>query len=266
MEEPTDEAVLEAVSAKGYADHHSILKAVAEEFAIGWIDLAGANWPSNPDRLLSEADGRRFRAFPLSGGTDRLKVAISDPLEDLDTLSHLLGKQIEPVLAQEEDVDMAIDSSYLSEGQSATARLSRDEQERVEQAAKPEGTVEIESALTGEDDAPIIRLVQVVISEAIRLRASDIHLEPLEERFRLRYRVDGTLQEVPNPPPKHLQLPVISRIHRHAYFGQVQFEAGISGVGIPARRSGGLRADDRHAGWHAPGDGADRIGQDHHAL
>ncbi len=212
LESPTDESLLDALSTRGYVDARSIIEAVAKEFSIESIDLARAEWPSNPSALLAESHARRFRAFPLANSRNALRVAIADPLEDLDTLSHLLGKQVIPVLAAEDDIEIAIDASYLPAHEGATARLSREEKRIAEEVTTLRSQVEITNALSGEDDAPIIRLVQVIIAEAIRLRASDVHLEPLEGRFRLRYRVDGTLQEVPNPPPKHLQLPVISRI------------------------------------------------------
>lgn len=212
LDDPSDDALLEAVSTKGYADQRAILRAVAKEFAMESIDLSVAPWPKDAKSMLSESFARRFNAFPLSATGDRLRVAVSNPLEDVDTLSHLLGKQVEPVLAAEEDLEIAIDASYLPAHEGATARLNREERRLADEVHVSNAQIEITTSLSGEDDAPIIRLVQVIISEAVRLRASDIHLEPLENRFRLRYRVDGSLREVPNPPPKHLQLPVISRI------------------------------------------------------
>ncbi|EDY82846.1 GSPII_E N-terminal domain family [Verrucomicrobiia bacterium DG1235] len=207
-----DDEVLEALFSKGYADRKAVVREVADEFAIDSVNLSEAPWPNNARELLEESLARRFQAFPLSGSRDRLRVAIADPLQELDTLSHLLGKQVEPVLALEEDVEIAIDASYINQSETASARLSKEESKLADEVSVAESGVEISTAMTGEDDAPIIRLVQVIISEAIRLRASDIHFEPLEARFRVRFRVDGKLQEVPNPPPQRLQLPVISRI------------------------------------------------------
>ncbi len=210
----SDEAVVEALSSKGYLDQATILDAVAREFAIESMRLSAENWPEDPKALLSEEQARRFRAFPIAGQRDWLKVAVADPLVDLDTLSHLLGKQIEPVLTTEDELRKALDTAYLesSDGGGAAARLSREEGQLADEVSLADSRVEIDTTLSGEDDAPIIRLVQVIIADAIRLRASDIHLEPLETRFRVRYRVDGTLQEIPNPPPRHLQLPIISRV------------------------------------------------------
>lgn len=207
-----DDEVLESIYSRGYADRKTVVRALAEEFAIDAIDLAEAPWPENARALLDESLARRFQAFPLSEGRDRIRVAIADPLQELDTLSHLLGKQVEPVLASEEDVEIAIDASYLNASETASARLSKEERKLAEEVQVAEAGVEIAASMMGEDDAPIIRLVQVIISDAVRMRASDIHFEPLENRFRVRFRIDGQLQELPNPPPRRLQLPVISRI------------------------------------------------------
>lgn len=207
-----DDELVEAVFSKGYADRKTVVRELAKEFAIESIDLSEAPWPNDVRELLDEKLARRFQVFPLSGGRDRLKVAVSDPLQELDTLSHFLGKQVEPVLAMEEDVEIAIDASYLDASKTASARLSLEERKLADEVQVADSGVEIATNMTGEDDAPIIRLVQVIISDAIRMRASDIHFEPLENRFRVRFRVDGTLQEIPNPPPQRLQLPVISRI------------------------------------------------------
>ncbi|MBK1879565.1 GspE/PulE family protein [Pelagicoccus mobilis] len=207
-----DEEILEALYSKGYADRKSVVRELAKEFAIDSIDLSEAPWPDDARSLLPEALARRFQVFPLSVGRDRIRVAVSDPLQELDTLSHLLGKQVEPVLAAEEDLEIAIDASYLDSHETASARLSKEERKLADEVQVAESGVEISANMMGEDDAPIIRLVQVIISDAVRLRASDIHFEPLETRFRVRFRIDGQLQELPNPPPRRLQLPVISRI------------------------------------------------------
>lgn len=204
--------LLDALFSRGYLERKAVVREMANEFAIDWIDLSEAPWPDNARSLLEEPLARRFKVFPLALARDCLRVAISDPLQELDTLSHLLGKQVEPVLAMEEDVEIAIDASYLDSSLTAAARLSREEHKLSEEVDVATTDVEIEQEMLGEDDAPIIRLVQVIISEAIRMRASDIHFEPLESRFRVRFRIDGTLQEIPNPPPQRLQLPVISRI------------------------------------------------------
>jgi len=212
LAQASDEALLNALLDSGVLERGMLMRAIAEEFAMDWIDLSEAPWPPDVRALLEEKHARRFKVFPLSRSRTLLRVAVFDPLQDLDVLSHLLELQVEPVLALEEDLEIAIDASYLDAHLAAAARLKREEETLASEAEAEQRDVEISQEMMGEDDAPIIRLVQVIISDAIRQRASDIHLEPLESRFRVRFRIDGTLQETPNPPPQRLQLPVISRI------------------------------------------------------
>lgn len=214
LDRKSDNALFEALVSKGFLERKLVFKALAEEFSMRFVDLDEIDLPKEPSEYLEEALARQFRAFPLEFENGSLQVAISDPLEveSIDSLSHMLKAPIEPVLADEKQIERAINERY-------SRRESEDAEGAGAVADTDEADVQLrdESTGTGQDsmdesDAPIIRLVQVIIAEAIRKRASDIHLEPLERRFRVRYRVDGELQEMSSPPPKSLQLPVISRI------------------------------------------------------
>jgi len=207
-------ALFEALVSKGFLERKLVFQALAEEFSMRFVDLDAIDLPKEPSEYLEETLARQFRAFPLGFENGSLQVAISDPLEveSIDSLSHMLKAPIEPVLADEKQIERAINERYFLQD-------TEDSGEAGAVADTDEADVQLrdESTGTGQDsmdesDAPIIRLVQVIITEAIRKRASDIHLEPLERRFRVRYRVDGELQEMSSPPPKSLQLPVISRI------------------------------------------------------
>jgi len=150
--------------------------------------------------------------FPLEFVDGSLLIAIANPLEveSLDGLSHLIKTPIEPVLADGRQIEEAINTRY-DRNSLAESEIDEEKSDDVAVQVRDE-TLDVEQDGPDESDAPIIRLVQVIIAEAIRKRASDIHLEPLDTRFRVRFRIDGELQEMANPPPKRLQLPVISRI------------------------------------------------------
>ncbi len=183
---------------------------MADEFSLRFVDFNELDLPKEPGEYLQETVARQFRVFPLEFHDESLLVAISNPLdvESIDSLSHMLKTPIEPVLADGKQIEEAINTRY-----DRNALESLDSEEESDIAARSAGvTMEMEDVGADESDAPIIRLVQVIIAEAIRQRASDIHLEPMDTRFRVRYRVDGELQEMSSPPPKRLQLPVISRI------------------------------------------------------
>ncbi len=212
--DPSDEALIEAMSRKGFIDRRAIIDLLAEEFSMPSVDLTSVDLPADPSEFLSESFAKRYQAFPIGIDNSALQLAISDPLnvESLDSLSHLLKMPVEPVLADQRQIEKAIEVRYRAGSEAVSTTFTDGGAVPDSQVDLSSSSIDLGGSLSGEDDAPIIRLVQVIISEAIRLRASDIHLEPLESRFRLRYRIDGNLQESPNPPPKRLQLPVISRV------------------------------------------------------
>jgi len=206
---------------QGVVKPADMLRVLAEEFAMPVIDLARQRpHPSALDSVPREL-AERFHVIPIELNGMSLKVAISDPLDTdtVDSLTHVLQRPIDPVLALREDIDAAIQRFYNSATTGETVQSFLKEISPEEQAAAGvdpnEAAVAVAEAIDEETateaDAPIIRLVQVIITEAFNRRASDIHLEPLEKRFRVRYRVDGVLHEVENPP-KRLQLAIISRI------------------------------------------------------
>ena len=209
----SDDTLFEALVRKGFLERKMVFKALAEEFSMRFVDMDAMDLPKEPSEYLEETLARQFRAFPLEFENGSLQVAISDPLEveSIDSLSHMLKAPIEPVLADGKQIERAINERYY--------RRDGEDSEGGGNAEIEEADVQLrdETVGTGQDsldesDAPIIRLVQVIIAEAIRKQASDIHFEPLERRFRVRFRVDGELQEMSSPPSKSLQLPVISRI------------------------------------------------------
>ena len=207
-ENTNDEALYEELIRRGFIDRRTVVEQLAIEFSLPFIDLAAIEQPFAASELLDESLSRRFNAYPIERNQDTLRVAIADPMEveSIDTMSHLLGISVEPMLADERQVRAAIENGYR---QSA---IEAEEENTSIHLDRTTSRVEIAEEMFDEDDAPIIRLVQVIIADGVRMRASDIHLEPLENRFRIRYRVDGVLQESTNPPPKRLHLPVISRV------------------------------------------------------
>jgi type IV pilus assembly protein PilB len=148
----------------------------------------------------------RLGVMPVSLDGQHLRIALADPFnfDAIDTLSKELKYEIEPVIAPTEEILNAIKRHYGSASDMVDGLIGGGSDELL---VKEGG----ESGEGGADDAQIIRLVNLMILEAHRLRASDIHLEPLEKRLRLRYRIDGVLQQMPDPPKK-LQAALVSRI------------------------------------------------------
>ena len=172
---------------------------------LGTVALAAVVVPAEVLALVSRSLAERHGLIPIGRRGNTIQVAVSDPLEveGVDILRHQLGLDIEICLARAEQIARAIEENY---GRVPAADAL---------VAAPVTVINRADALDmtvhGEGDAPVIKLVHDLIMEAVRRRASDLHLEPLERKFRVRCRVDGVLLEIPGPP-KALQLAVISRV------------------------------------------------------
>ncbi|MDD3179682.1 MAG: ATPase, T2SS/T4P/T4SS family [Opitutaceae bacterium] len=203
----------EILLAEGRLDQRALAQLLAAESGttfveLGGIRVAGVTLGMVPRPLVS-----RHKIFPIEKTPEgALKVAVANPfdIETLDSLAHFAGCPIEPCVATEEDIAAAIDRFYGTEAANLDDVLAGCAETGDAGGIGPEGRT-IEAGEEGEGDAPIIKLVHSLILDAIRRRASDIHLEPLARRLRLRYRIDGVLLEVENPP-KRLQSAIVSRL------------------------------------------------------
>jgi type IV pilus assembly protein PilB len=201
-------AVDELVS-RGLVTRHDILRTTADEAGVDLIERIDAV-PEEAVNALPKQLAYRLTVMPLHLEGKHLRVALTDPFnfDAIDTLSKELRYDIDPVVAPIEQIEKALSRHYGNASEMVDSLLRDYSGEEL--------TVHDKSAAAGDtpetdDDAHIIRLVNLMILEAHRLRASDIHLEPLEKRLRLRYRIDGVLQ-VMTDPPKKLQAAIISRI------------------------------------------------------
>lgn len=189
----------------GFVAPRDILAALAEQLEVSLVSSQDFP-PVVPDlERITPRYMRQFRFLPLHQEDSALTVAMADPLdfETLATLHNLTGLRVTTALAAEQEILDAIDKYYGAEEQEET--------ESEYGSASGDESAEIEHLRDMASEAPVIRLVNNMISSAIDLRASDIHLEPFEKDFRIRFRVDGVLQEE-EPPPRELRAAVTSRI------------------------------------------------------
>lgn len=195
-----------------YATGEDVVRALAEFHGMRFLDLTGITIPESIIELVPEAVARENSVIPIGDEDNVLTVAVSDPfdLETIEKLRFILNRRIETVLASEEAIQGAINRHYGQiEGESADSML----QEFTDTAIDFTETTEDVSGgeAVDENSAPVVRLVQLLISEAVQLRASDIHVEPFENRIRIRYRIDGMLMER-DSPPRRLLAAITSRI------------------------------------------------------
>ncbi len=201
----------EALASLGYVSVEDIGQAQAAEHGYEWVDIEGRQIPSSVIELVTESVARENTVIPLMLEGDTLIVAIHDPMayEVLDKLRFILDRDVNVVLASKEAIQAAINRHY---GQSETESVDSMLAEFTETAIDFTETDYGDGIEAEEDqDAPIIKLANLIISEAVSMRASDIHIEPFEDRIRIRYRIDGVLVER-DSPPRRLLGPLISRI------------------------------------------------------
>jgi len=186
----------------GSVAQRDVLAALADQLDLSLVPVDGAP-PSAPEiEKLSHRFLRQCRAFPVALADNILVVAMADPL-DFETVAALhafSGLNVRPALAAEQEILDAIDRNY---GES--------EQRGAFAEGDDETGADLEHLRDMASEAPVIRMVNAMIAEAIEQRASDIHIEPFEKEFRVRFRVDGVLfnQE---PPPRELKAAIISRL------------------------------------------------------
>jgi type IV pilus assembly protein PilB len=197
----------------GYATSDEVMRAVAQEHGLEYIDLREVEIPPSVVELVPESVARENCILPLGNQGDALKVLISDPndVETLDKLRFILDRRIDIALAPRESILQAINEFYGQvDAESADSML----QEFTDTAIDFTETVDEQTPqdeVVDETSAPIVRLVHLIISEAVQLRASDIHIEPFEDRVRIRYRIDGRLVER-DACPRRLLGALISRV------------------------------------------------------
>ena len=194
----------------GVVSETDVSRTLAAQAQMDWIDLSARTIPQDVINQIRAEDARRFKVVPVGLSDTALIVAVSDPLDidTIDSLSFLLQREIEVVCSSPGKIREALIKYYGTADEASDVllqRLGEDVDLGVEIA---EGGALAEG---DEGDAPIIRMVSMLLVEAHRLGASDVHLEPLEKKFRVRFRIDGVLQEM-QAPPKRLQSAIVSRL------------------------------------------------------
>ncbi len=190
-------------------DQEDIWPIVANELGVGIIkDLLHFNPPPELLAIVPGGMARLHGALPVNYDSEGLTVCLVDPLNPqvLEDLRFALGKEIILAVAPSHIVEKKINEAYGGEGQALDEILSQ-----LKEGADAAGDNTGQNAEVEANSAPIIRYVDLVLYQAINEGSSDIHFEPFEQDFKIRYRVDGALYEMA-PPPPHLALPIISRL------------------------------------------------------
>jgi len=203
---------------QGLISEETLLSLLSEQLYMPTLHLAKYKFDPAIINLIPERMARLYNLIPLSRIGDTLTVAMSDPLNifALDDLKALTGCAIDTVLSPEDEISRAVDTQYRLESRDIQRILEEDnfaelglEKKDIELLKDEE--IELSSALKESEKAPIVKLVNVMLTQALKKRASDIHIEPEYDCLRIRYRIDGSLHDV-FKIPKSNQSAVLARV------------------------------------------------------
>ncbi len=203
--------IVQAMVDSGFVDESGFYRTIAEALGAEYVDLGDKEIAPAILKLIPSGLARLHRALPIGLSGNTLRVALADPLDPraAEDLRFALGKDVDVVVAPTEQIDNRIKEYYGADTTSMEEVLKQlGEAGEMLQIRGDEAAAAVEAEANA---TPIIRFVDLILYQAIQDRASDIHFEPFENEFKIRYRVDGALYEM-SPPPRHLALPVISRV------------------------------------------------------
>ena len=198
-----------------YLSEEDLVITLSEQLGIPHIRVAHYSIPKEVLSEVPETLARQYQMLPVSVTGDVLTLAMADPLNimALDDLRMLTSYEIEPVVAVASELAAAIDKHYgggKAEDLYDALMVKEDREGSVEELKTTDDIEDVSKLEVGAEDEPVKKLARLILFNALERGASDIHIEPFEKLIRIRYRVDGTLEEA-KAPPKHLQANIIAR-------------------------------------------------------
>lgn len=208
-----DKNVGDVLVTLGYATGEEVTQALAEFHHFEYVDLSAIRIPDNIIELVPESVARENTIIPVSDEDETIKVLVHDPfdIETIEKLRFILNRKVETALAPKEHILEAINRYYGQAGEESADSMLQEFTDTQIDFTETEEDKMTASDGEGDDSAPVVKLVHLMIQEAVQLRASDIHVEPFEDRVRIRYRIDGVLVER-DSPPRRLLGAILSRI------------------------------------------------------
>ncbi len=205
----------------GFLTDDEVTAVLSRQYGVPSINLAFFEVDSNVIKLIPMETALKYQVLPLSRVGSSLTLAMVDPTNvfAMDDIKFMTGFNIEPVVASESAVKEAIKKHYGSvedaerkkEIEELVSFIDEGQTESVELQADDEETLNLAQLERAAEEAPVIKLVNYILTDAVKRAASDIHMEPYEQEYRVRFRIDGLLQTIMNPPNK-LRAAIISRV------------------------------------------------------
>jgi len=194
-----NETTLDVLLAGGAVDEDTVLGTIADQFGLKYCHIDADAIDHEVTKIVTDEMAKKYGVVPVVADDDSVTVALSDPMgyDAIDSLRFVLvGKDVQAVLCPLAEVKSVMAKLY---GASGDAEVTTRDEEGFGDADAGEG-----------DDSAVIKLANMIITTAIKMKASDIHIEPMEKEFRVRYRIDGALRKM-DSPPKRLQGAILSR-------------------------------------------------------
>ncbi len=206
----------EVLQRLGYVTEDDIIECLSHQFGVPSINLRHFEIDPNVAKIIPVDLARKYNVIPVNKTGATLTLAMTDPTNifAMDEITFMTGYRVEPVVASEEAIRERIDRNFGSSRELELKKVMED-LTTVDEAAlellEEEEEVDIGKLAEESQEAPVVRLVNIMLTDAIKRGASDIHVEPYEKNYRVRYRIDGLLREVMNPPQR-LKDAITSRI------------------------------------------------------
>ncbi len=200
----------------GFVSEEDITECLSQQFGVPSINLAHFEIDGSVIKLIPADVARKYNILPVNKTGATITIAMADPTNvfAMDDIKFMTGYNVEPVVASELGIKAAIENYYGSTAALELKKVMEDLQAAESddlEVLEEEEDLDIESLAAESEEAPVVKLVNLILTDAIKRGASDIHIEPYEKEYRVRYRVDGILYEVMNPPLK-LRDAITSRV------------------------------------------------------
>ena len=191
----------------GFVSEEDITECLSQQFGVPSISLVHFEIDSSVIKLIPADVARKYNILPVNKTGATITIAMADPTNvfAMDDIKFMTGYNVEPVVASELGIKAAIDNYYGTTSSLELKRVMEDLQQSESadlEVLEEEEDMDIGALVDSAEEAPVVKLVNLILTDAIKRGASDIHIEPYEKEFRVRFRIDGTLYEIMNPPLK----------------------------------------------------------------
>ncbi|MEO6259171.1 MAG: type IV-A pilus assembly ATPase PilB [Thermoanaerobaculia bacterium] len=191
----------------GFVSEEDITECLSQQFGVPSINLAHFEIDSSVIKLIPAEVARKYNILPVNKTGATITIAMADPTNvfAMDDIKFMTGYNVEPVVASELGIKASIDNYYGSTSSLELKKVMEDLQQSESadlEVMEEDEELNAEELMEGAEEAPVVKLVNLILTDAIKRGASDIHIEPYEKEFRVRFRIDGILYEIMNPPLK----------------------------------------------------------------